>query len=361
MKNKNIGIVLVLIIIIGVAYFVSNHKKTDDEIRIGISIPLTGKASYIGEQSKNVSIMAEEDMRKAYPNSNIRVIIEDNTSENKGAVAAAKKLVEVDKVDALHVSITGPALASFPVAQEKSVVYSYSAYTDVPLTAYKNALKTFVDYRDLCATQGTAFSGKGYTKVVTMGANNGLAEICKDSMSKTFKGDIRIVNLGAETDVRSEVLKLKHDGYQAIISSAFEAVMIQVIKASNESSYNAEILCNLATCITANVKKQFTSEQLKNVVAFGNGVKKSFEERYVERFGPIPSAGLSSSIFEYEMIVDLSKAFVECGKNNPTCVVEKTQGSKAENGGITNYVWKDRSMIPEVLYWTLVDGNLVQK
>lgn len=360
MKNKHISALLLIIVLLGGFYLYSN-KKPAGQLKIGVILPITGKTASIGEASNKLMEMAREDLEADYPNSNIEIIVEDGAGDAKTSVAAAQKLVEVDKVSALYVMLTSPTLATLPIAQKKGIIFAHSTFTDVPITTYDKALKTFIDYRDLCEKQGTSFTSKGYAKVVTMSINNGLAETCADSLSKTFTGEVKIMNLTADTDVKTEMLKLKKDGFRAIVTTAFEPDMIKVIKASNEISYNPDIVCNIATCGTTNVINQFTTKELSGVILHTTGVKKEFEERYVAKYGSLPSAGLTTPVFDYEMVMDLAQALIACGGNNQDCVVAKAQESKAEKGGLIHYTWKDRSMIPDVEYYGIVDGKLVRK
>lgn len=361
MKNKYIGAVLVLAVLVGGLYTFSNYKRTSNSIKIGVIIPITGKASSIGEPSNKLMILAQEDLRRAYPDSNLQIVVEDGAGDVKTSVTAAQKLLNVDKVDALYVVLTGPAMATLPLAQQKNVVFAFSAFTDAPLTTYDKSLKTFIDYRDLCSKQGVSFTNKGYTKVVTVSENNGLAELCKDALSSTFKGEVKIINIGADTDVKSEMLKLKQEGYQAIVSTAYEANMTKIIKTTNETSYKPEIICNIAVCATSNIKSQFTNNQLSNITIHATGVSKAFLDKYTARYENIPAAGLTNPAFDFEMVMDIAEGLIACGKNNPDCVIAKTQTTKAETGGLINYVWKNRSMIPDLEWYGVVDGNLVRK
>ena len=361
MKNKYIGAVLVLVILIGGIYSFSNYKKTSGVIKIGVILPITGRASAVGEPSQKLLILAQEDLRRAYPDSNVLIVVEDGAGDAKTSVTAAQKLLNIDKVDALYVALTGPAMATLPLAREKNVVFGYSAFTDVPLTTYDKSLKTFIDYRDLCSKQGTLLANKKYTKVTTVSENNGLAELCKDALATTFSGEVKIINIGADTDVKTEMLKLKQEGYQAIVSSAFEANTIKIIKATNEISFRPDIVCNIAACATSNIKKQFTNDELKNITIHATGVSKAFLDKYTARYGELPAAGLTNPSFDFEMVMDIAQGLIACGKNNPECVVAKTQTVKAETGGLINYTWKNRSMIPDLEWYGIVDGNLVRK
>jgi ABC-type branched-subunit amino acid transport system substrate-binding protein len=360
MKNKYIGVLLLIIIVLGGVY-VYSHKKADSTLKIGVILPITGKAAALGEASNKLMELAREDLAAAYPNNHVEIIVEDGGGDAKASVAAAQKLVEVDKVNALYVALTAPTLATLPIAQKAGIVFGHSTFTDVPLTTYDKALKTFIDYRDLCEKQGSSFTSKGYTKVVSMSENNGLAEICADSLAKTFKGEVKIMNLSADTDVKTEMLKLKKDAFQAIVNVAYEPNTAKVIKAMNELAYKPDLVCNIATCATQNMLKTFTTSELSSVIIHSTGVKEEFEKRYIAKYGSKPSAGLTNSTFDYEMIVDLAQGLIACGGNNPDCVVEKTQQNKAPNSGLINFTWKNRSMIPVVEYYSIVDGKLVRK
>lgn len=93
------------------------QKGEKEVIKIGAILPLTGKLSMMGEVEKNAMSLAEEDVNQK--GKQIQILFEDSKGTAKDAVAAANKLINIDKVDLLITSTTGVSLATEPVATVK--------------------------------------------------------------------------------------------------------------------------------------------------------------------------------------------------------------------------------------------------
>jgi branched-chain amino acid transport system substrate-binding protein len=99
-------------------------NKTDNETNIGIILPLTGNLSFMGNPEKNGFELALEDYKTRIDRKhNVSIVFEDSRSTSPGAVAAAQKLVQIDKPIALIVANTGPNLAVAPLTKEKRLLH----------------------------------------------------------------------------------------------------------------------------------------------------------------------------------------------------------------------------------------------
>jgi branched-chain amino acid transport system substrate-binding protein len=99
-----------------------------ERIKIGVSVPLTGDAATYGADIKNGLLFANKHLAAgAY-----ELIIEDDHCSAKGAVTAARKLVEIDKVRyVLGFGCSGALLAAAPV-YEKARVLAIGSATGAP-------------------------------------------------------------------------------------------------------------------------------------------------------------------------------------------------------------------------------------
>jgi len=106
------------------------RARGDKDIKIGVILPLTGRAAKYGEDSKNGMDLAIEEIRKSnkYPFI-LEAIYEDSRGESATAVSAFQKLSEVDKTPVVTgLILSNSALACAPIANsKKTVLFSTSA------------------------------------------------------------------------------------------------------------------------------------------------------------------------------------------------------------------------------------------
>ena len=132
MKKSTIwGIIVLVLVVIIVAVSGKSGSKSkvtsNEPIKIGLSLPLTGDLSFIGEADKNAAQLALADINSNPNNKHTyQLLFEDDAFDAQKAASAANKLINVDKVNALvsvgstagnSISTTsGPATASKPAA-----------------------------------------------------------------------------------------------------------------------------------------------------------------------------------------------------------------------------------------------------
>mgnify|MGYP001570962853 FL=1 len=99
MKKIMIGIAIVLLIIVAVR--VTGNKGSDETIKIGSVISLTGFAAPWGEYAKNAMELAVKNINEngGIDGRKVELIVEDDHTEGKDAVSAYNKLVSLNNVD----------------------------------------------------------------------------------------------------------------------------------------------------------------------------------------------------------------------------------------------------------------------
>jgi branched-chain amino acid transport system substrate-binding protein len=114
--------------IIGLLYFLltfsgcsstSGHRKV---VTFGAILPLTGDVSNWGHDSSEGIRLAIEAANRGSTSYEYRVIFEDSKGSGAEAVAAARKLITVDKVSAIiGDNISGPTVAMVPIVNDAKV------------------------------------------------------------------------------------------------------------------------------------------------------------------------------------------------------------------------------------------------
>ncbi len=126
MKKKYLIAILVVIavFIAGSFYWRSQQShpskpSAKKAIRAGAILPLTGSVSVYGEYERNGLELALQDL--SHDGNPLTLIIEDSQGLPKVGVAAAQKLINVDRCDVLISSLTGVSLAIKPIVRDKNI------------------------------------------------------------------------------------------------------------------------------------------------------------------------------------------------------------------------------------------------
>jgi len=112
------------IVLLGAAV-VSGSALADGDIKIGIAQPLTGQnGDYFKRMTVNPVIMAVDEVnaKGGIRGKNIEVVVEDHKGNAATALAVARKLIDVDKVSMISISVSPAVLATLPVAEENQVL-----------------------------------------------------------------------------------------------------------------------------------------------------------------------------------------------------------------------------------------------
>ena len=165
MKTSIIPI-LILIILAGCT-------SNADQIKVGIMLPQTGLGASLGDQMlKGIDLAANE---TGYP---FELIIEDDQCDAKQGVVAAKKLVEVNQVDAIIGPIcTVAILPSIDIIESAKIprittgmvvqrVAEAGPYHFSLLPEMKHQMKAMTDYA----------SQKGYKRIAAIAINDDLGK-----------------------------------------------------------------------------------------------------------------------------------------------------------------------------------------
>ena len=121
---------LVVVGIIGTNMYQMRDEKADKPVvKIGITMPLTGSMSRLGQQAKKaVELRISEvpkDSRYQY-----KVIFEDDQLQSSKEFTNAQKLINFNNVDVMISGFSGGAAAIANLANENDVVYWHFQWTD---------------------------------------------------------------------------------------------------------------------------------------------------------------------------------------------------------------------------------------
>jgi branched-chain amino acid transport system substrate-binding protein len=115
-------VVIVIIAILAVTVWKPKTVEKEEEvIKIGAILPLSGPVADLGQYGELGVKIAEEEIN-SQKGVKIKLFVEDGKNDPTVSLTAAKKLVELDNVDALIVFLTSPVASVAPYAEEKKTV-----------------------------------------------------------------------------------------------------------------------------------------------------------------------------------------------------------------------------------------------
>jgi branched-chain amino acid transport system substrate-binding protein len=161
--------------------------SAQDEVPVGVILPLTGDGAFWGTNSKRGIELASEDLRALHNRTTVRFIFEDDRCDPKEAVAAFHKLVNVNKVRV----ILGPAcssstLAIAPLAERQQVVVLAFSESDLIKTSSSVWRLWAPDKAQASRLDEYAFSDQGIRSVAIIASQNAFGTSFSEAFTRHF-------------------------------------------------------------------------------------------------------------------------------------------------------------------------------
>jgi len=224
---------------------------SDDPIKIGVVLPMTGEAASWGENAFAGITLAlnEVNAQGGISGQEVEVVLEDDSC-SASSVAAFNKEVNVDQVDAIVGPIcsaaAGPAI---PIAQSANVPVMMVAASAPDLTSVGDCIFRIYPSDSLQGVVGAEYMMEelGYDKVALVYTKNDWGEGMKNVFTKSFEemgGEIVYESgvLQTDTDFRTEITKIKNSGAEAIFAPIYPTNAVAFFKQAEELSLNLPML-----------------------------------------------------------------------------------------------------------------------
>lgn len=292
-------------------------------IKIGISQPISGQGgSYFDRQLVKPALMAVEDMnaKGGIRGSKIETVLEDNKADAVTAAAIARKLVNVDGVSAISMSITPATLATIPIAEPKKVLVIAAAQSP-EVTKSRWAIQD----RPNSDRQGDAYVqyNKEVWKASTAGyiaqTDNDAVRVAVDRFKSGFEqaGGKLVAETsftGKEEDFRSQLAKLKAANPElVIITSPAARPYGLILKQAAEMGFKPKIWAGDDQVTDAEVK-QIAGNLSDGFYYVTIPVDRAFSERFNQKFGYPPDGfGVAS----YDGLMIYLQARLKAGTDDP--------------------------------------------
>ncbi len=297
--------------------------QTEQSIRIGAILPMTGSLAVMGENERNAILLAAEHLNKE--RKVVEILLEDGKGNATDAVSAANKLINIDDVDLLITSTTGASLAVEPVATQNGI--NLIAFCMDPDVAGKSpfSIRYYLGIQEEADAINKYFSeGSNAAKVGILYARvPALEKAALDIYAPHLRGlgievpFIESYQIG-ETAFRTVVLKMKDTAidHLIILGYGFEYPNLLSEIDSQQLTGKIKVMGGWGFLYTS-----VPIDRLESVLVSGpayvfkdQDIAGEFSRSYSERYGAFPNF---DAAFAYDVVVSLATNFTKADMSSP--------------------------------------------
>ncbi len=336
---KVILLVIITIIIVGVLRIAINKpisvSPEKEPIKIGVILPLSGKAAQYGEEMKRGIELAIEEEREVP----IKVIYEDSKFNPKEGLSAYYRL-RIEDVSLMITAVSPVALAISPLADQEEVLQmaiaaSTPEYTSPNDFSFRVTTRAEVEDRELVKW----VINHGYRKIALMYVNNdwglGHYNSIRPEIEK-LGGELigEQTFLMENTDFRIYLTKLKEQNPEAVFLLADAKTAATILKQSEELGIEIQFfgIRSLESKDLIAIAKE-AAEGLIYTYPFDplseNSRIKEFVEGYKNIYGMLPSSYVAEGYDAMNLLLGvLKKCNLRETRIDTLCMKEKLSVTK---------------------------------
>jgi len=356
---KKYLVAIITVILIAVIWFAVSNNSNTKPVKIGFIGALSGDIASLGEEAKNSTILASEQI-KAKTGHDLSIVYEDGKCSGKDATSAVQKLVDVDKVQViLGGTCSSETLAATPLTEKAGVVLMTSwalnpqitqgneyVFRNVPSDsqgarsvaelAYKNGARKVA-----MMTENTDYT-KGFDEVFTSAFSSLGGEVVSNEKFNTENSNLK-TTVTKVSNVASDAIVVNAQGS----NTGIIAKMLSDLK-NNKSLYgniyfvDANVLKNSGQYL----EKAYTSEPAN--LDKTNPKVATFLTAYKERFGSEPQY-LFWSAASYDAMNMVADAIQEVG-NDGDKIKDYLYGLKSYEGVLGTYDFDKAGDVTGIIY-----------
>ncbi len=364
MSKKLVWGLVAIIVVVG-AVFISKKQPEQAQktgpIKVGVILPLTGSIAVSGEK-----LLQGVELAKAeFDPSEVTFIVEDDHTDTVDGVSAAKKLLEVDKVDVLvGLYVPDEVVAVAPMAKEKGVtIFSASYCSD----QFKNLDNVFCGYPgalDQLRTVIPQIKKQNVKTVALVNTNDDFGINSRDGMVALAKDGGYSVVVNELVPFESRDLKTQAD---KVIASKADAVFM----ASGDTAQAFTLMKILKERGYKGMRITFVDLNMQAVKDFGASVEGTFAPgiapnqfsadftaKYSAKYGKAPEDYVVALGYDITKAVlgIMQKSGFDSGK-----FVSQAIDYKYSNPAIKGFGYQaDRSVTFALELWTLKNGAYIK-
>lgn len=355
MKKVIIWIAVIAVIILGVLAIKKSPSQpvSKEPIKIGVILPLTGDAAFIGEAAKNSAILAKESFGKT--EKTYELIFEDDQGDSKRTVFAFRKLVDIDKIRAVGTGFAGPGNAVAPLAEKEKIIH-FSIASDLTIAKDKPfVFNHWIKPENEAKVYVEEAKKQGLKKIAMIATNQQGIIAVRDALLKEDPSIFILKDelLGPqEKDFRTTIIKAKNEGADAFILMLLPGQLASAVKQIKEMKINVPL-----TSVESFEYDPGAIPLLEGQWSVTSAdPSESFTASYKEKYNGLPQPG---SAYAYDVIRILITAFE---KNESNEGVAKTISEMKDFPGVTGVlsVDSDGNINSKAVVKKIINGKFVE-
>ena len=365
-------------------FAVSGVAAGQQTIKIGVTQPLTGPVAASGNYVVQGAKIAESFVNKAggVLGRKVKLIIEDNKSNPKEAVATAEKLIVRDKVPVLMGAWSSTyTLAVMPKLIEYGVPMVVETSSSGKITTSGNPWIFRIS--PTSAMEAKSFGGKvgkfGIKKADFLVVNNDWGRGAADEFSKMLKGkgiDVGVIETmdAKAQDLSAQLAKIKASGGDTLFLTTGVEQITLVLKQAKEQRVTHRIITTGGSSSPDQLIAQAgrAANDTYHLLFFAPwfpeaapnpGVAKKFVDEWKKRGHNF--AGLTEGFRGHDGIVTIVAAIKAAGRTDPQAIRQALWGVKVKgvNGNISFIKQGPKGResaqnVPNVYIVTIKDGKI---
>ncbi|MBU4026733.1 ABC transporter substrate-binding protein [Patescibacteria group bacterium] len=277
-------------------------------IKIGAILPLSGPVAMFGDWARKGMEIALEDIN--LEEVKIEVLFEDSKLDAKEGIIAYNKLVNIDNAGLIISAMSSVSVPLIPIVREDEKVLLLQDVTFPEIT--KNNPLVFRHFiqsdREALILAEYAIKTLDVNNVGILYVNDEAGVGAKNAFKRIFEqngGSVSIMEAfgGRDTDMKTQILKIKNKGVQSIYLFGNGPSWAQALKQIRELEFTGVILTNTSMFIE-NFRELAGSatESVYFTYPFADEGQQSFQifaDKYKKRYGTEPQL---EAFYGYDLI-----------------------------------------------------------
>jgi len=302
-----IGVFLTIIIASGVYYYFQQNQLKD--IKIGITVALSGSSAALGQDSRDGMIMASEELKDK--GVSLSLIFEDDQYDIEKTVTAFNKLLYFDGIRYVVTFGSGNSLAICPLAKEKRV-FQVAISSDPKVLEYEYTIKVGSDPNEFGKSLAEEVIRRDYKRIYIIVSNYPAIYAFIDEFQKREGIAGRVIGESkvdlSETDFKTVLLKAKESNPDSILLEIIPGRVGILAKQAREMGITVPLFA--AGVFEDQTAIDTAGGALEGQWFVNPEVSASFIKRFQSRFNRIPGREATNG---YDSIMLIGNAIKEVG------------------------------------------------
>lgn len=232
MKKYIVYIVIAIAVIAGITYSQKSALPLaeNENIKIGVILPLTGEYGALGENIVKGAELAKSEYISKHPNAHIEIIAEDDQLDGAKGLSAYKKLTSINNIDGL-ISASAPTLGAIYPSLLTTKLPTLTISSQPSDEQDDNVFQVSPATEPVDSALGAYVKGLNPEKPIIVYTNDSLTLKLKRNFVKGFGNDIPSFTLNrGDLDVKTVASKILAEKSSHIIFINYAPEGAQIVK-----------------------------------------------------------------------------------------------------------------------------------